>query len=83
LSVLIKGGIVVTQDSERRVLVTDVLIEKNRIKSVGKHKASEAEQVIDAKGKIVMPGMINLHGHVSMATMRGIADDVTFDQFLG
>jgi len=82
LSVLIKGGIVVTQDSERRVLVTDVLIEKNRIKSVGKHKASEAEQVIDAKGKIVMPGMINLHGHVSMATMRGIADDVTFDQFL-
>jgi 5-methylthioadenosine/S-adenosylhomocysteine deaminase len=82
LSVLIKGGIVVTQDSERRVLATDVLIEKNRITSVGRHKASEAEQVIDAKGKIVMPGMINLHGHVSMATMRGIADDVTFDQFL-
>lgn len=82
MSVLIKGGIVVTQDSERRVLATDVLIEKNKIKSVGKHKVSEAEQVIDAKGKIVMPGMINLHGHVSMATMRGIADDVTFDQFL-
>ncbi|HUW43309.1 MAG TPA: amidohydrolase family protein [Thermoplasmata archaeon] len=82
MSVLIKGGIVVTQDSGRRVLVTDVLIEKNKIKSVGRHKASEAEQVIDAKGKIVMPGLINLHGHVSMSTMRGIADDVTFDQFL-
>jgi 5-methylthioadenosine/S-adenosylhomocysteine deaminase len=82
LSVLIKGGIVVTQDSERRVLVSDVLIEKNRVKNVGKHRVSEADQIIDAKGKIVMPGMINLHSHVSMSTMRGIADDVTFDQFL-
>lgn len=82
MSVLIKGGIVVTQDDDRRVLVTDVLVERNKIKSVGKHKSSEADQIIDAKGKIVMPGMINLHSHVSMATMRGIADDVTFDQFL-
>jgi 5-methylthioadenosine/S-adenosylhomocysteine deaminase len=82
LSVLIKGGIVVTQDSDRRVLVTDVLIEKNRIKSLGKHKAGEADQVIDAKGKVVIPGLVNLHQHVAMATMRGIADDVTFDKFL-
>jgi len=82
LSILIKGGIVVTQDKGRKVLVADVLIDKNKIKSVGKHKASEADQVIDAKGKIVMPGLVNLHQHVAMATMRGIADDVTFDKFL-
>jgi len=82
LSVLIKGGMVVTQDSGRKVLVADVLIEKNKIKGVGKHKASDADQVIDAKGKIVIPGLINLHQHVAMANMRGIADDVTFDKFL-
>ena len=82
MSILIKGGTVVTQDSSRRVIAADVLIERNKIKSIGKHKVGEADQIIDAKGKIVMPGLINLHSHVSMATMRGIADDVTFDQFL-
>lgn len=82
MSILIKGGIVVTQDKDRRVLVADVLIEKNKIKSLGKHKASEADQVIDAKGKVIIPGLINLHEHVAMATMRGIADDVTFEKFL-
>ena len=82
MSVLIKGGIVVTQDKDRKVLATDVLIERNKIESLGKHKASEADQVIDAKGKVVIPGLINLHQHVAMANMRGIADDVTFDKFL-
>ena len=43
MSILIKGGIVVTQDKDRKVLVADVLIDKNKIKSVGKHKASEAD----------------------------------------
>jgi len=82
LSILIKGGIVVTQDKGRKVVVSDVLVEKNKIKSVGKHKASEADTVIDAKGKVVIPGLVNLHQHIAMSTMRGIADDVTFDKFL-
>jgi len=82
LSILVKDGIVVTQDAERRILRADVLIKGNKIADIGKHKVSEADQIIDAKGKIVIPGLINLHSHVSMATLRGIADDVTFDEFL-
>ena len=82
MSILIKGGIVVTQDANRRVLCTDVLIEKNKIVDVGKHKVSEADLVIDAKGMTVIPGLINLHTHVAMSTMRGVADDVPLDKFL-
>lgn len=32
--------------------------------------------VIDATGKVAMPGLINLHNHVSMSLMRGYADDI-------
>lgn len=82
MSILIKNGIIVTQDEQRRILKADVLIEGNRIIDIGKHRIGDAEQIIDAKGKIVLPGLINLHTHVAMATMRGIADDVSFDDFL-
>lgn len=33
-------------------------------------------EVIDAAGKVAMPGLINLHNHVSMSVMRGYADDI-------
>lgn len=33
-------------------------------------------QVIDARGMLLMPGLINLHNHVSMSLMRGYADDM-------
>lgn len=82
MSILIKDGIVVTQDRQRRIVSSDVLIEGNKISDVGEHRVSEADQIIDAKGKIVLPGLINLHTHVAMATMRGVADDVSFDDFL-
>lgn len=81
MSVLIKGGYVVTQNANRLILQTDVLIEGNRIEKVGEHDG-ECDHVIDASGKLVIPGLINLHGHVSMAAMRGIADDLPFEEFL-
>lgn len=82
MSILIKGGMVCTQDDDRRVLETDVLIEGNRIDQLGDIGVGKADQVIDAKGKLVIPGLINIHGHVSMSTMRGVADDLPLDEFL-
>lgn len=36
----------------------------------------EGLQVADGAGRLVMPGLINLHNHVSMTLMRGYADDL-------
>ena len=33
-------------------------------------------KTIDARGRIVMPGLVNTHTHVPMTLMRGVADDV-------
>ena len=56
-----------------------VLIVDDKIKAVGKIDPSEIfpdTKVIDAKGKIVMPGLINTHVHTSQQLERGMGDDV-------
>lgn len=42
----------------------------------------DAREVIDARGGIVMPGLINAHTHLAMTLFRGLADDITLEDFL-
>jgi 5-methylthioadenosine/S-adenosylhomocysteine deaminase len=79
--VLIKNGLIVTQNPQREVLRGDVLVDGSKIKQVGASDA-KADEVVDATGCVVMPGLINCHTHVSMALMRSIADDVRLEGFL-
>jgi 5-methylthioadenosine/S-adenosylhomocysteine deaminase len=81
LSILVKGGLVVTQNWKREVVKGDVLIEDGRITGVG-HVKARPDEVVDASGCVVMPGLINCHTHVSMALMRSVADDVKLEEFL-
>lgn len=62
MKILIKNGHVV--DPKNNINETmDLLIEDARIKKVAKKIAEKADQEIDAKGKIVTPGLIDLHVH--------------------
>jgi 5-methylthioadenosine/S-adenosylhomocysteine deaminase len=81
LSILVKGGLVVTQNWKREVVRADVLIEEGRIAELG-HVKAKADDVVDASGCVVMPGLINCHTHVAMALMRSLVDDVRLDKFL-
>ena len=77
---LVKNGLVVTMDPERRV-ITDgaVAIEGNIIKSVGKSEELSKEygsyEVIDACKGIIMPGLVNAHGHMFAMYSRGLGAD--------
>ena len=62
MGILIKGGRVIDPDTKLDE-VTDVYIEDGLIQKVGKIKQGEADQVLDAKGCYVMPGLIDLHVH--------------------
>ena len=42
-----------------------------------------AAEVIDAGGGIVIPGMVNAHAHLAMTLLRGVADGLDLDGFLG
>ena len=80
MSVRIANGIVVTQNPNRDIIEADILVEDGRITQIG--EVQGGDEVIDASGCAVIPGLINLHTHISMTLMRGVADDVHLDEFL-
>ncbi len=72
VDLLVKDGLIVTMDKDRRILKGSVAIEDGKIKAVGKMKEKEKpDEIIDARGKIVMPGLICSHTHMYGMLLRG------------
>lgn len=81
--VLIKDGHIITMDPQRRIFESgSVAIADGKIVAVGKNINVKADTVIDAKGKVVLPGLVNAHTHLSMTLLRGVADDMELDPWL-
>jgi 5-methylthioadenosine/S-adenosylhomocysteine deaminase len=69
----------VLPDKVTTVEAQDILIKDKRIqgiKATGKANASQFDTVIDARGMLAIPGLINTHAHVPMVIFRGLAEDV-------
>ncbi|MFQ5910353.1 MAG: amidohydrolase family protein [Thermoplasmata archaeon] len=81
MSILLKGGYVLTQDEKREILEGDVLLEDDRIAEIGNIR-TEADHEIDCSGSVVMPGLVNSHNHVANTLLRGYADDVHLEVML-
>ncbi|MGI0131055.1 MAG: amidohydrolase family protein, partial [Thermoplasmata archaeon] len=81
-SIRFEGALLVTQDPERRVLRGDLEVRDGRITAVGRSTGEAVEQTVDARRRAIVPGFINLHGHVAMTLLRGIADDRDLGGFL-
>lgn len=74
VELLIKNGLVVTMDKDRRIIADgSVAVDEGRIVSVkrGGSGKGKPEEVIDARGKIVMPGLICSHTHLYGMLLRG------------
>ncbi len=77
--VLIKNGMLITMDPARRVIERGaVAIEKGKISAVGPtrqvEKAHRARKVIDARGMVVMPGLINTFVNSGANMVKNIAE---------
>jgi 5-methylthioadenosine/S-adenosylhomocysteine deaminase len=84
---LVTGGTVLTMDAQRRVIEDGaVAIRGDSIVAVGLRadieNGFEAAQTIDARGALVLPGLINGHAHAAMSLFRGLADDLSLDEWL-
>ncbi|MFP3953459.1 MAG: amidohydrolase [Candidatus Acetothermia bacterium] len=77
---LCTGGLVITMDPDRRVFNKGaVAVEDGIISGVGPTEdfsPGDFDKVYDADDKIVLPGLINTHVHLSQQLARGIGDDV-------
>jgi 5-methylthioadenosine/S-adenosylhomocysteine deaminase len=85
--VLISNGYVVTVDGARHVHPGGyVTIEGARISTVGPSaqapKPENFDQVIDAAGAIVVPGLINMHQHHWYTLFKGIADGLLLEDWV-
>ncbi|SDG64938.1 dihydroorotase [Selenomonas sp. WCT3] len=62
MKLLIKGGRVINP-AEKFDKIADVLVEDGKIKAIGENLAADGAEVYDAAGKVVTPGLIDLHVH--------------------
>ncbi len=84
----ISGGTILTMDEAGTVIEDGMLCIKGpRITYCGPRKAENAPGPaggleLDARGGLIMPGLINGHTHAAMTLMRGLADDLPLDKWL-
>lgn len=60
VSLLVQGGLLVTQDDGRRVVEGDLLLEGGRVEAVGGTQEG-GDRVLDAAGCLVLPGLVNAY----------------------
>lgn len=81
VDVLITGGTVITMDSTRRILEDGaVAVAADRIVAVGPtaelRERFRAREIIDATRKVVMPGLIDGHGHAGHGLVKTLGTDI-------
>lgn len=85
MKILIKNCNLISVSKERDIYEEniDILIEDNCISKIGKDiEVNKEIKVIDAKGKIVMPGFINTHTHIAMSIFRDTLDGYGLQDWL-
>ncbi len=80
VDLLVRNGTVITMDPVRRVIAGGaVAVRGGAIVAVGPEAeiaaGYRARQTLDAGGGLVLPGLVNAHGHAPMSLFRGVADD--------
>jgi 5-methylthioadenosine/S-adenosylhomocysteine deaminase len=78
-NILIKDATIISNKIKKGSL----LIENDEISEISdKIGVNDADEVINANGKLLIPGLVNTHTHLSMTLMRGLADDMPLDNWL-
>lgn len=84
---ILSGGTIVTMNAAFDVIPDgSLVIREHEIIAIGTGDEIaaqyQAETILDCRGKVIMPGLINAHTHVPMTLLRGMADDLRLDVWL-
>lgn len=87
MDILIEHGLIITVDAQRRILTDGAIaIKGDRIVGVGKtddiKPYFKGQRVINAKERVVMPGLIDSHNHFSQGQRGFIPDNTIFTEWL-
>ena len=80
----IKNALIITMDDGLIIKNGCLRIEDDKISYVGDECLSDEQfdRTIDARGGIVMPGLVNSHTHTAMTLFRGYGDDMSLNDWL-
>jgi len=86
LDLIVKGGTVITMGPKGVIRDGAIVIEDEHIIDVGKAreitKKYSGYDVLYAKDRVIIPGLINTHQHIAMSLLRGYADDYPLKEWL-
>ena len=87
IDLIITGDNIVTMDADRTIIVNGaVAVDDGIIIAIGTRAEIEAEfrsrQTLAGDKRVVMPGLVNGHGHAAMTLLRGVADDLELMDWL-
>src|SRR5216683_1062275 len=87
VDLLVLGGTLVSMDKERRIVPdAGIAVLGGRIVAVGSRGDISgnysAPEIINAAGRLIVPGLINGHTHIPMTLFRGLADDLDLQDWL-
>jgi len=87
VDLIVAHGTVVTMDPDRRIIENgavavrgDSVLAVDTSEQISAHY--EAVKIINARGALILPGLINAHAHAAMSLFRGLGDDLSFDDWL-
>ena len=86
VDLIITGGTIITMNGTRQIIENGAIsVRGGVIEAIGdaaEFKGLPAKRIINARGKVIIPGLINTHTHVPMSLFRGIADDLDLNEWL-
>ena len=83
MKILIKNAYILDMvETYPNIKKQDLLIEDNLITKIDSKINEEADKIIDAKNKLLMPGLVNTHTHLAMSIFRGYKDELKLEDWL-
>ena len=87
VDLILSHGTAVTMDAQRRVIAdAAIAVSGETIVAIGLtgqiSSTYKAKKEIDARGALLMPGLINAHTHMAMSLFRGLAEDRSLQDWL-
>ena len=78
--ILLRDADFVVRDSQRTERGSSIAVEGNRVLDVGEEldDAYAYDEVVDCRGRVLLPGLINCHTHIHETIMRGRGHDLPF-----
>ncbi len=78
--ILLKNGNIIDEDGNLEKNLS-IYIDNGKIAGISREEENEGYEVIDCTGLYVTPGFVNLHTHSPMNILKGIAEDISIDNW--